>query len=192
MEPDETPHDALRADVFAGAMRPTEALEDGFIAPPDDADESADVAAAVERLAIRVGNLNLLCTPDAGREVILPPAASSLPHTPPWLVGIANVRGALVPVVDLASAFKVERDSRLRSYLLITGEGPDQLGLLVDGLPVLQRFDTAAKMSGLPPHPQMLAGHLNGAYEHGGTVWMDVNIPGLLDTMDTLVARPPG
>lgn len=183
--------DRTPADDPQPLLPPTVALDDGVIAPPAPADASAD-ADAVERLAVRVGPLHLLLPADAGREVILPPPASSLPHTPAWLVGVANVRGALVPVLDLAAAFEVERDERLRRYLLITGDTTDPLGLLVDGLPVLRRFESGERLSGVPPHPPLLDGHLLGAYAQGATVWIDVDITGLLDRIGERLAAPTG
>lgn len=176
------------------AVRPSEALDDGFNpasveVPAPDA--PAGVVAA-ERLAVRVGNLHLLLAADAGREVILPLPASRLPHTPAWLLGIANVRGALVPVVDLVSAFEVDRNDLSRPYLLILGTGDDAIGLLVDGLPVLQRFESIGKLSGVPPHPLMLDGHVYGAFEHAGVVWLDINIHGFLESLSELISPTSG
>jgi chemotaxis signal transduction protein len=176
-------------------LRPSEALDGGFSSDAIEApglDTSDAGTAASERLAVRVGNLHLLCPADAGREVILPLPASRLPHTPAWLLGIANVRGALVPVVDLASALEVERNDLIRPFLLILGAGEDAIGLLVNGLPVLQRVEPAGKLSGVPPHPRMLDGHVYGAFEHAGVVWLDINIHGFLESLSELIAPNSG
>lgn len=175
-------------ETFVGpVLRPTEALDGGIIAPPAEANESSMVA-AVERLAIRIGSLHLLCAPDTGREVLLPPPASRLPHTPEWLLGVANVRGALVPVVDLAMAFELERIDERRAYLLISGAGDNAIGLLVDGLPVLQRIDASRRLDGIPPHPEMLTGHVLGALDHAGATWLDVALGGLFRTLGERIA----
>ncbi len=170
------------------ALRPTEALEGGIVAPPAELDESAATGAAVERLAIRIGSLNLLCAPEAGREVLLPPPVSHLPHTPEWLLGIANVRGALVPVVDLAVAFGLEHTNERRAYLLISGTGDNAMGLLVDGLPVLQRIDLSRRLDSIPPHPEMLGGHVLGAADHAGVIWLEVALGGLFQTLAGRIA----
>lgn len=175
-------------------LRPSEALDGGFDHGSADmsASDVSESAVGAERLAVRVGNLHLLLAADAGREVILPLPASPLPHTPAWLLGIANVRGALVPVVDLVSAFEVERNDLSRPYLLILGAGDDAIGLLVDGLPVLQRIDPSGKLSGVPPHPPMLDGHVYGAFEHAGVVWIDINIHGFLESLSELISPASG
>ena len=167
-------------------LAPTAALTGEFVLP---AAEAGPVAmTAVERLAFRVGPLGLLCVPDAGREVVPPPAVSRLPHLSAWLTGVANVRGLLLPVVDLASALGVERDAGLRPYLLIAGAGADALGLLVDGLPVPRGFEAAERMNGIPPHPDLLQGHVHGAYERDGQVWLDVDAHGFFQTLGERIA----
>ncbi len=190
MEPELSAYDTLPAGDFAGAMlTPTEALEGGIVAPPGQSGSTSAATAGLERLAMRVGNLNLLCAPDAGREVLTPPPVSHLPHTPPWLPGVANVRGALVPVLDLSLAFGLERIDARRAYLLISGSGDATIGLLVDGLPVLKQFAASERLIGVPPHPAMLAGHVLGAFESKGAVWIDVDIPGLLATLGDLIVQ---
>ena len=174
---------SLHADA---PTRPTEALEGGIVDPPVEAAGPGD--AATERLALRVGDLCLLCDPDLGREVILPPSVTPLPHTPEWLQGVASVRGALVPVIDPARLFGVGRYREHRGYLLISGTGEDAIGLLVDGLPVLERFETGERLAGVPPHPGPLDGHVRGAYHRGGAVWLDVDVQSVFAMLGTQIA----
>jgi chemotaxis signal transduction protein len=162
-------------------LPPTAVLDGEFVLPEDEARETR--SKTQERLAFRVGPLGMLIAPDAGREVVPPPAVSRLPHLPAWLNGVANVRGLLLPVVDLAAAFGLERDKLLRPYLLICGAGEDAMGLLVDGLPLPRSFELTERMSGLPPHPELLQGHVYGAYEREGAVWLDVEVQGLFKNL---------
>jgi purine-binding chemotaxis protein CheW len=175
------PEPVLLADAM---LRPTEALEGGITAP-DQASEAT--SAAEERLAIHIGSLNLLFPPETGREVLLPPPVTRLSHTAEWLLGVANVRGALVPVVDLAMAFGLEHADDWRTYLLISGAGESAIGLLVDGLPVLQRID-AKRLKSIPPHPEILRGHVIAAVDHGGAIWLDVALEGVFKTLGERIA----
>lgn len=156
-------------------LSPTEALG-GRLALPEGAEAAeSDAADTVERLAFRVGPIGLLCASDAGREVALPPPVTRLPNLPAWMRGLANVRGTLIPVVDLAPAFGVEHETALTGYLLVMNAGDEALGLLVDGLPAIARFGTEEKMRGVPPHPERLSGHVSCGYEREGVVWLDVD-----------------
>jgi len=165
---------------------PSVALGTEFVLPADEADTVATTTA--ERLAFRVGSLGLLCAADTGREVVPPPAVSRLPHLAPWLTGVANVRGLLIPVVDLARALGVGRDETQRPYLLMFGAGDNALGLLVDGLPLLRSFEPDERMGGIPPHPELLSGHVHGAYERAGQVWLDVDADSFFSTLGERIA----
>jgi chemotaxis signal transduction protein len=124
-----------------------------------------------------------------GREVAPPPPVTRLPNLPAWMRGLTNVRGTLIPVVDLAAAFGVVREAALSEYLLVMGDGDSAVGLLVDGLPAITRFDAAERMRGVPPHPEKLAGHVTCGYEREGVVWLDLDEGGILGALggDTTV-----
>lgn len=163
-------------------MTPTAALA-GKLVPPLAAETDAAHTVIQERLTFRVGPFGLLVPPDAGREVVLPPAVSRLPHLPGWLLGIANVRGTLVPVVDTARALEVEHDAAARRYLLIFKHDNEVFGLLVDGLPRRQNFETHERLSNRPPHPSLLAGHLVDTYDRDGLLWFEIDLNGFFNTL---------
>jgi len=163
-------------------LSPVAALAAEFVLPESDAAKDSRAADSAERLAFRVGPIGMLCASDAGREVVLPPPVTRLPHLPAWMLGLTNVRGTLLPVVDLAAAYGVQHETALHPYLLVMG-AEDVLGLLVDGLPVIARFDEKERMRGVPPHPERLAGHVAGGYERDGVVWLDMDAGWLLATL---------
>ncbi|HET9932683.1 MAG TPA: chemotaxis protein CheW [Polyangiaceae bacterium] len=39
------------------------------------------------------------------KEIVEAPRITALPHSPPWIRGVMNLRGSVVPVVDLKSKF---------------------------------------------------------------------------------------
>lgn len=168
-------------------MTPTAALM-GKLVPPLAEEASEAHMIAQERLAFRVGPIGMLIPGDAARELVLPPSVSRLPHLPVWLLGVANVRGMLLPVVDLSTAFGVEHDKQLRPYLLIVGVGEDAIGLLVDGLPLPRTLEAAERMSSIPPHPEFLNGHVTGGYERDGRVWLDTNVEDFIKTLGEHIA----
>ncbi len=161
-------------------MAPTAALA-GKLVPPLAAAEEAHTVVQ-ERLTFRVGPFGILVPPEAGREVVLPPSVSRLPHLPVWLLGIANVRGTLVPVVDTARAFEVEH-AAARRYLLIFNHGKDVFGLLVDGLPRRQSFTAHECLNSVPPHPSLLDGHLGDTYDRDGLLWFELDLDGFFSAL---------
>lgn len=170
-------------DTWQARLSPVAALGGEFVLPESTAADESRAADAVERLAFRVGPVGLLCASDAGREVVPPPPVTRLPHLPAWMLGLTNVRGTVLPVVDLAAAFGVEHETALAPYLLVIGGSEDVLGVLVDGLPEIARFGVDERMRGVPPHPESLAGHVAGGYERGGVIWLDADVLWLFETL---------
>lgn len=169
-------------------MTPTAALA-GKLVPPLAVGKEAAHTAVQERLSFRVGPFGILIPPDAGREVVLPPTVSRLPHLPVWLLGITNVRGMLVPVVDTARALEVEHDASARRFLMIFNYGKEVFGLLVDGLPRRQGFEAHERLGHLPPHPSLLAGHLTDTYDRDGILWFELDLDGFLGALAASMAQ---
>jgi len=153
------------------------------------AGQTASPQGPAEWLGVRVGPVGLLLPATAGRELLDPPPAARLPHTAPWFAGLANVRGALVPVVDTALALEVQHDAAARRYLLIFRQGEDALGLIVDGLPRRQGFDARERLDDLPPHPALLDGHLAAAYGRDGQLWFELELEGFFRTLGERIAE---
>ncbi|MDH3670792.1 MAG: chemotaxis protein CheW [Gammaproteobacteria bacterium] len=167
-------------------VNPLAALQTEFVIP--DGPETGETTATKddtpgERLGFRIGDIGLLYPDAVGREVDEPPPVSPLPNAADWLSGIANVRGNMVPVVNLALAFGIEHDNSQSVYLLVTGRGEDAIGVLIDGLPAPQSLQPQDRLNGIPPHPEMLKGHIRSAYERAGTVWFDVNYQSFFENL---------
>jgi len=77
-------------------------------------------------------------------EVVRPLRITSLPRMPEFIEGVVNLRGAIIPIVDLRKRFGLEvaPDSAKKARMLITrgavrgtgGAASDLLGLVVDGV----------------------------------------------------------
>jgi twitching motility protein PilI len=168
------------------------AVPSSAVGAADDASASdasgADSLAPLERMGFRVGELSLVLPARSAREVALAPDARRVPNTAPWLLGLANVRGGLVPVVDTALALGTPRSGGGPAYALIFGQGDGAIALLIDGLPSLLHIDAAERLIGNVSVPAMLEGCVIDAYEHGGRVWLDVNLERLLDSFSRTIA----
>jgi twitching motility protein PilI len=68
--------------------------------------QARSTGGAVSRLALRAGDMNLLFElADTGEIVSVPATITKVPRTREWFLGLANVRGQLVGVVDLSRFF---------------------------------------------------------------------------------------
>ncbi len=151
---------ATTDDAFVSLHGTTE------VATPTDTEPRDEV---LERMGFGVGDLSLLLPPNSGREVIPAPPASRLPNTVAWLLGLANVRGNLIPVVDTAVALGATRElGKPPPYALVFGHADTAIALLIDGL------------------PRLLS--VIAAYDHNGRTWLDLDLTSLLDVLARTIA----
>lgn len=95
--------------------------------------DSVDAPGSWRGIGYRVGTRMLLTGIDEVNEVLALPALTPVPRTQPWLLGVANVRGNLVVVIDFARFLFGERTQHSdRARLLIVRQGGGSVGLLVD------------------------------------------------------------
>ncbi len=106
-------------------------------------------------------------------ELMEVPAATRLPGVQPWVVGLSNVRGRLLPLFDLARFAGGQIGSQKKSHRVLVLEAENLYsGLVVDRAYGMQHFvaDTYEKFDG--ELPRGLKQFVNGAYRDGaGEPW---------------------
>ncbi len=73
------------------------------------------------------------------REILEPPEVTRVPMAPAWFLGLANLRGQILPVIDLIGRLSIERRHEAQRPVLVVvdvvlRQGTFQRGLLVDAL----------------------------------------------------------
>lgn len=165
----ETP--VTNGGAVATWLLPSAAL--GRYAPPDGAmalDREED--AQQRRYGFRVGGVGLLIAPHAGSEAISMPAIAPIPNSVPWLRGMLNLRGALVPVFDLALVLGLPRQAyREQPAVLVFGKGAQAVGVVTEGHP--KQLPGLSRVAQLPELPTALKGHVAAAYAHDEDLWFE-------------------
>jgi purine-binding chemotaxis protein CheW len=100
------------------------------------ADSTADahirvclISAGGELFAIEMGNV---------REVFEVEAITPVPGMPAALVGVANLRGIVIPLVDLRHVLGLPVTGPPPPYSVVVRHGTQQLGMLVDRVPEIR------------------------------------------------------
>lgn len=100
------------------------------------------------------------------------PAISPIPNSVAWLRGMINLRGALVPVFDLALVLGVSGQAfREQPAVLVFDKGAQAVGVITDGYPV--QLPGLSRMAHLPELPTALKGHVAAGYAHDGDLWLE-------------------
>lgn len=93
--------------------------------------QALTISVAGERLAIPANDVS---------EVIRNPAVTRIPLSPPGLVGVANLRGTVIPIVSLAVLLGKEWEASAARRVVVVGESRP-VGLMVDEASALERSD---------------------------------------------------
>ena len=148
--------------------------------PVDAQEASAETSRVEVRQAIRIGPLRLLLDFSSTSRLSEMVPITPVPAAPPWLKGLASLRGSVLPVVDLAVLGGIDVSSVPRPYLLVLGRGENAIAILIDGLP--ERFRLTAS-HGNAPHaaPEWLVRSVLQAYAQNDEVWLDLDCNCLLE-----------
>ena len=153
----------------AAPIAPARLLRSPFLALADYEQRSlAHVAGLPEQLdapglwrgvAYRVGRYRLASGFDEVVEILPLPSLTHVPGALPWLLGIANIRGSLLPVVDLKQFLEGERTVlHERQRVLVVRQPGGDVAVTIDELYGQRSFieaqaiDASALMDGRYAH----------------------------------------
>lgn len=126
------------------------------------------------RYGYRIGGIGLLHDPALGVQITTAPGVFALPNTQPWCLGLANLRGNLIPVYDLAPLLEVTPPRR-RNKLLVVGGEQESAGVLIDDTPAQIQVDTRHSPASDTKAPAFLRPHLRRVWTLDGEVWLDID-----------------
>ena len=168
----------IAADLQAMAAQPFEllfALENRLRAA------RLDIAAGQTQswtgLAFRLRERWLVAPREDVREVITPPKVTRVPGGKPWLLGVANVRGNLLPVTDLGqmlghSRMPDHRDQRV----LVFNSDRIPAGVLVDEVAGYRQFAPSDQRHELAQGNGELDPYLLGGFAREGRNWLVLSL----------------
>lgn len=98
-------------------------------------------------------------------EVLGLPELTALPLTKAWMLGVANVRGRLLPLTDLALFLGLESRERLKNRkVLVIDKGEVFSGLVVDQVIGISRFLGSHYVSEEMPKESAFAPYNHGKF----------------------------
>jgi twitching motility protein PilI len=142
-------------------------------------------------LGFQVGGVRLVSGLDEVGEILTVPRVTALPRVKDWILGIANVRGRLVPIVDLHRFLSVATTTPRLQWRVLVVEAPDfRVGLVVEQSLGLQHFLADTFEEGRPDGLTALHPFIEGAYRHAGRMFYRVGLSALVrDERFTQVAQ---
>ena len=141
-------------------------------------------------IGFRIGQENFVADREQVREVLmLPDAMTRVPGARRWLLGIANLRGHLLPLIDLKMFFGSGRTSLRRVTRVISVNHREvPAGLVVDEVQGFRRFTDNEYVESYPQTAVRCDRYLHGAYQRGADTWPVFNLYDLLESNSFLQA----
>ena len=105
-------------------------------------------------------------------EILSVPSSTRLPGVKPWVRGVANVRGRLLPLIDLESFFGgTLSGNRKRQRVLALEHGDLYSGLIVSEVHGMQHFPVDSFHNEIPEELAPMRLFLAGAYRSRELDW---------------------
>jgi twitching motility protein PilI len=145
-------------------------------------------------LAFRLGAETFVSRREEVREVLAwPDQMARIPGARSWVLGLANVRGQLLPVVDL-KAFLGGRgvDPGRSSRVLVVNHAQVPAGLAVDEVLGFRRFPESARTAEAPPVALGCDPYLDGAFTEGSQTLPSMSLLRLVESPLFLRAAAQG
>jgi len=123
-------------------------------------------------IGFTLGDIELLSTMGEVTEILDPPEYTKIPGVKPWMVGIANVRGSLLPLIDLKSFIIGEKvQSIKKSRVLVVNHSGSSTGLIVDDVLGMRHFALSEQVFELPEVEISLKPFITQAFQRDDKNW---------------------
>jgi twitching motility protein PilI len=132
-------------------------------------------------LGFQLGGIRMVAEMSDVFEILTLPRVTPLPRVKEWLLGIANVRGRLIPIIDMHRAGGVSATvPRINWRVLIVEDADLTVGMLVEQSLGMQRFRKDTLESARLEAPALLLPYIAGAYRHAGRIFHVVKLRELI------------
>jgi twitching motility protein PilI len=135
-------------------------------------------------VAFRMGGETFLVERDEAREVMgVPSPITRVPGARQWIMGLANVRGQLLPVIDLKHYFgSGETVAGRNTRVIVVNHREIPAGLVVDEVLGFRRFAEREFNAESPPTLIRCEHYLSGSFRRGSEAWPVLSLRSLVES----------
>ena len=142
-------------------------------------------AAVQELVAFRIGNQEFCVDIMSVREIRGWTPATPIPHAPRFVKGVINLRGAVLPIVDLAVRLGLPSvEATARHVIIVSQIGDRVAGLLVDAVSDILSLDVELIQPTPDVDSQIARSFVRGVVAMEGRMISIITLDSLLPVMD--------
>lgn len=148
--------------------------------------QKMDVAEVWSGIAFRIGKIHLVSPLDQVNEILYCPKLTLVPGTQKWVKGVANIRGTLMPIMDLNGFLGIESTTPTlsQSRVLVIKEDENLVGLMVDEVLGIRHFSNEDKVTSVARFDEALRAYVRGAFRRHGQETLVFNMQALANHPD--------
>lgn len=154
-----------------------------FSESPDSTFEKVDSQPDGEKyITFLLGQTQFALPSNAASEVVRSLPYTSLPNLPNWFVGIANLRGDIVSIIDLLMLWNQDSNESLKSKLIVlrSGDSGSQIAFKVDKLcEIVTLPSESIQRSNINKNP-----HIKGKLFHNSIEITLLNVEKILSSLN--------
>lgn len=124
------------------------------------------------RYGYKICDFNFLIPKSTVSEAIKAPDIFNLPNSPTWIEGLINIRGNIIPVMNLAKLLKISYGDKPESILVLQKtDSNTAIGILINDLPVSLEICESSKSTN--EYPDILLDFINDGFNQNNTDWFE-------------------
>lgn len=137
------------------------------------------------RYGFRLGKVNFLINEATMCEVVKKPIIYSIPNTPAWIQGLINLRGILVPVLDIKKKIEQDDHDKKDDTLLVIDKGERAFATFIDTLPNSINLDEDNFIETTVPDDtsEIVRKYITKAYSLDQEIWLDIDYDTFIKNM---------
>ena len=144
--------------------------------------QKVDIKKSWQGLGFRIGAVQLIAPLEQVSEILTEVQLTEIPGVKSWVKGIANIRGNLLPVIDLAGLMTgTTAIMSSRSRIIASQHMGMSVGLVVDEVLGLRSFFVEDFSTKLAVDDEQIAPFLSGSYQQHGQHWPVIDFESIIE-----------
>ena len=131
--------------------------------------QRADIKESWTGIGFRLNDINLVAPLKQVNEILHLPRLTHVPGTQKWVKGVANIRGTLLPIIDL-QGFLHEKPlpQTGKSRVLVVKRDELSVGLVVSEVLGLKHFQDEERVTAVSKFDESMRTYVHGAFKQNG------------------------
>lgn len=144
-----------------------------------------DIKESWSGIGFKIGGVNLVAPLNQVNEIMHYPKLTFVPGTKKWVKGVANIRGTLLPIMDLQGFLgKKTVPTSPKSRVMVIRHGELAVGLVVDEVLGLTHFNEENQVTAVSQFDASLRSFIQGAFHQDGIETLIFSMHALADHPD--------